>query len=205
MLATTVMILAAAAQAVPQAAPAAQTTPAVEAAPVVATARPAVQPGQAILQTNTQVLVTINAELNSKKAKEGTRFTLSVSQDVMLGDYIVIPKGTPAYGEVTWRTGKGAFGKSAKMEFEIRYLELNGRQVPLVGQFRQEGKGNTGAAVGAAVAVGVFGAFVTGKSAIVEQGREFRVFTREPLQVTLGTPQTPSAAAGPVAATGVSN
>jgi len=154
-------------------------------APVVATAR-SVTPGSAtLLPPNTEILVSMNAELNSKKAREGTTFMLSVSQDVMLGNYIIIPRGTPAHGEVTWRTGKGAFGKSAKMEFEIRYLDLNGRRVPLVGHFRQEGKGNTGATIGTAIAAGVFSAFVTGKSAIVEQGREFRVFTREALDVVI--------------------
>jgi len=176
---TALVMLAAAGQAT-------QAAPEAVSAPVVATAVPTRTAGPAILPSNTQILMTINQELNSKKAKEGSKFTLTVSQDVMLGDFVVIPKGTPAYGEVTWRTGKGAFGKSAKMEFEIRYLQLGDRQVPLVGKFRQEGRGNTGAAVGAVVAVGVFGAFVTGKSAIVEQGREYKVFTREALPVTLG-------------------
>lgn len=179
------------AQEAPAPAPAAETQPAAAVVatpqPVVATARTVTPGASTLLPPNTEILVTMNSELNSKKAKEGTKFTLSVAQDVMLGNYVVIPKGTPAYGEVTWRTGKGAFGKSAKMEFEIRHLDLNGRQLPLTGHFRQEGKGNTGAAVGAVVAVGVFGAFVTGKSAIVEQGREYRVFTREPLDVVIPT------------------
>lgn len=73
--------------------------------------------------------------------------------------------------------------------------------MPLVGHFRQEGRGNTGATVGAVVAVGVFSAFVTGRSAVIEQGREFRVYTREPLDVTI--PGAPSAA--PAAAPAPSN
>jgi hypothetical protein len=170
--------------AVPLAAPAAAPLQ-----PIVATPR-AVTPGAtATLPSNTEVLVSMNSEISSKKVREGSTFTLSVSRDVILNNYVVVPKGTSAHGVVTWRTGKGAFGKSAKMEFEVRHLELNGRQVPLVGHFRQEGSGNTGATVGTAIAVGVFSAFVTGRSAVVEQGREFRVFTRDPLDVVL--PQAP--------------
>lgn len=154
---------------------------------VVAAPVALVAPGAATLPANTEVIVSMNSELSSKKFKKaGHTFVLSVANDVRIGDYVVIPKGTPAHGVVTWRTGKGAFGKSAKMEFDITHVDLNGRRIPLTGHFRQEGAGNTGAAVGAAVAVGVFGAFVTGKSAIVEQGREFKVHTTEPLPVMLG-------------------
>lgn len=45
----------------------------------------------------------------------------------------------------------------------------------------QEGEGNTGAAVGAVVAVGVFGAFVKGHSATVTNGQQLRAHTVEPI------------------------
>jgi len=160
--------------------------------------------GQGVLPANTEVLVTLNSEVNSKKMKTGQKFDVSVSRDVMIGNYIVIPRGTPGVGEITYRTGKGAFGKSAKMEIDLRSLTLGGRDVPLSGHFRQEGTGNTGATVGAAVAVGVFSAFVTGHSAIFEQGRELRGFTREamPVSMQVVTPvAAPAPAEEPAAAT----
>ncbi len=80
---------------------------------------------------------------------------------------------------VTYRTGKGAFGKSGKMEVTFNYLDLNGRHIPLSGTYRQEGQGNTGAAVGAVVPVGVFGAFVTGHSASLVSGQHLRAHTVE--------------------------
>lgn len=140
---------------------------------------------QLVLPSNTEVTVSLNQEVSSKKMKEGAKFDVSVSRDVMLGNYVVIPRGTRGRGEITYRTGKGAFGKSAKMEIEVRSLDMNGRIVPLSGKFRQEGAGNTGATIGAVVAVGVFAAFVTGKSAVFEQGRELRTFTTEPLPVVI--------------------
>lgn len=135
------------------------------------------------LSPNAEVIVRFNSELNSKKAREGTAFTATVAYDVMLGNMIVIPRGTAAYGVVTWRTGKGAFGKSAKMDYEFRSIDLNGQRVPVSGKFHQQGEGNTGAAIGAAVAVGVFGAFVTGRSAIVEAGRESKIYTTQAIPV----------------------
>jgi hypothetical protein len=73
----------------------------------------------------------MNDELSSKTAKEGDTFRLSLAEDIHFGNFIVIPRGTPASGEVTWRTGKGAFGKSAKMEIEMRHLHLYGRRIPI--------------------------------------------------------------------------
>lgn len=166
-----------------QPAPAEQPAPAQAPAPVTATLAPGYGGTTNLLPANTEVMVTLNSEVSSKKAKVGDRFDVSVARDVMLGNYIVIPRGTRGNGVVTYRTGKGAFGKSAKMEIEIRSITLNGREIPLSGKFRQEGQGNTGATVGAAVAVGVFSAFVTGRSAVFEQGRELRTFTVESLPI----------------------
>lgn len=169
--------------------------------PVVAVARTAVTGTSSYLPSNTEVDLTLNSEISSKKSKEGDMFTLSVAHDVMLGDYIVIPKGTRANGKVVYRTGKGAFGKSAKMEIEMVNLDLGNRSIPLSGKFRQEGQGNTGATVGTAVAVGVFSAFVTGRSAVFEQGREFRAYTRDPLPVALAQEvTTPIATSAPAPA-----
>lgn len=156
-----------------------------QAAPVVAVAAARPTGDTSVLPANTEVLLTLNSEVSSKAMKQGQKFALSVARDVMLGNYVVIPRGTPATGEITYRTGKGAFGKSAKMEIEMRSVLLNGRAIPVGGKFRQEGQGNTGATVGTAVAAGPFAAFVTGRSAIFEQGREFKAYTSESVPVTL--------------------
>lgn len=132
----------------------------------------------ATVPANTEVVLKLNKELNSQQIKKGDKFDLTVAQDVTVGNTVVIPRGTPAHGEVTMRTGKGAFGKSAKFEVEMRSIDLNGRTIPLNGHFRQAGKGNAGAAVGAVVAVGVFGAFVTGHSAVYKEGAEFKATTK---------------------------
>lgn len=176
------------------AAPAAPAAPAVEAPVPVASA-----PAQLVLPANTEVAVTPSDDLTTKGTKEGETFAISTVFDVTYNGYVVIPKGTPGQGTITWRTGKGAFGKSAKMEVSFNWLELNGRKIALTGKHRQEGQGNTGAAVGAVVAVGVFGAFVTGKSAKIPHGMQLSARTAEALPIVLpaGAVQTPSATISP--------
>lgn len=159
---------------------------------------PLQQQGQTVLPTNTEIPMTMNEDLTTKggRIEVGHMFRLTVSQDVRLGEYVVIPRGTPAIGEVTWLTGKGAFGKSGKMEVDLRYVDLNGRRIPVSGHYRQEGEGNTVATVAGVVAVGVFAAFITGKSARIPQGRELKAFTSEALPVAL--PAKPAATPAPV-------
>lgn len=164
------------------------------AAPIVAHLAPQAAPG-AVLATNTEVLLRLNDQISSKSMKKvGTPFNLTVANDVMLGNYVVIPRGSPAKGVLSYRTGKGAFGKSAKIEIDMVSLEANGRTIPISGHYRQEGGGNTGATVGAVVAVGVFGGFVTGRSATWAQGSEFKAFTKETIPVNFETASAPSPA-----------
>lgn len=123
-------------------------------------------------------------EVNSSTDGEGDTFPLTVMNDVKIGETVVIPRGTPAVGEITWRTGKGAFGKSGKMEFSLRYIDLKGQHIPISGDYRQEGEGNTVATGVGIIAVGVFAAFITGKRARVPMGRELMSQTVQPVPFT---------------------
>jgi hypothetical protein len=167
-------------------------------APLPITAQVPGQTAQTVLPANTELVVRMNDELSSKTANEGDSFGMSVAQNVMLNGYVIIPQGSRAVGEVTWKTGKGAFGKSGKMEIQMRYVEVNGQRIRLEGKFRQEGEGNTVATVAGVVAVGVFAAFITGKTAVIPRGRELTVHTVDPVPVVLpGQPISASVAAGP--------
>lgn len=146
--------------------------------PVSASAQ--VESKDVTLPANTSVILRMNDDLTTKggQIKAGHTFNLTVAYDVRVGDVTVIPAGTPAKGEVTMRTGKGVFGKSGKMEVELRTIDLNGRAIPVTGKYRQEGEGNTLAAVGA-VFLSAPLLFVTGKSAVIPRGRELTAYTMQ--------------------------
>ena len=168
-------------------------------APIVAVARPLATDAQAALPANTEIWVSPNAEVNSKRIKQGDKFDMTVSRDVMLGNYVVIPRGTRAIGQISYRTGKGSFGKSGKMEFEVVDVDLGGRLIPVKGHYRIEGNGNTGATVG------VFAAFVTGHSALIAQGTEYKAYTTDAVPIVTASaptyvmvaPAPPATAAAP--------
>lgn len=89
------------------------------------------------LPSNTEVILRMTDDLSTKggQIKVGHVFRLTVAFDVRSQGNVVIPAGTPATGEVTMRTGKAVFGKSGKMEVELRNIDLNGRRIPVTGKY----------------------------------------------------------------------
>jgi hypothetical protein len=148
--------------------------------------------GTLTLNAGIPVTLAVSQEVNSSKNHQGDPVPLTVLNDVKIGDTIVIPRGTPAVGEVTWRTGKGAFGKSGKLEFVLHHIDLNGQRIPIAGEYRQEGEGNTIATGVAIIAVGVFAGFITGKRARLPMGRELMARIAEPVQFTADGRLSPS-------------
>lgn len=133
---------------------------------------------QMTLPANSEIVLRMSDDLTSKGGRfaAGHMFRLTVAYDVLVKQKVVIPSGTPAVGEVTMITGKGVFGKSGKIDIELRHVDLNGRRIPVIGKFRQEGEGNTIAAVGA-IFLSAPLLFVTGKSAVIPRGRELIAYT----------------------------
>ena len=162
---------------------------AAEAVEVEAVAEPAPVPAPAAttitLPANSEVVLRMAEELTTKggQAKVGTSFRLTVVYDVKVNGVTVIPAGTPAMGEVTWRTGRAVFGKSGKMEIALRSINLDGEQIEIEGKYRQEGEGDTLAAVGAVLLAPALGV-ITGKSAVIPRGKVMTGHTVENVTIT---------------------
>lgn len=148
-----------------------------------------------ILKPNTEVVVTPNYTVSSKTARVGDKVRIATYFDVVQDGFVVIPRGTFGEATVTYRTGKGMFGKSAKMELAFNWLELGGRRIALTDGTRVEGEGNTGATVGVAVAAGPFAAFITGRSAVITNGQQFSAHTAEPLAFVVPASAVPMSTA----------
>lgn len=160
---------------------------------------PQTQSNIAVLPANTEITVALNDTITTKGKRwnEGDTFNLTVTHDVLLGQYVVIPKGARGVGRISWLTNKGAFGKSGKMEIDLEYVEVSGRRIPISGHYRQEGEGNTVGTVAGVVAAGVFAGFVTGKSGVIPAGRELVAHTKDDLPVAFAGPP-PSNAPAPL-------
>jgi hypothetical protein len=153
---------------------------ATQAAPVAAA--PQVTPvavaanGAVTLPADTLIVVTPLQEITSKKMKEGETRTLQVANDVVEKGRVIIPRGSPVEALVTWRTGKGIGGKSAKFEITFQKVTIGSRTFALKGKHRQEGRGNTVAALLGSM-------LISGRSAVMTSGQLVNAFTAEPITV----------------------
>jgi hypothetical protein len=140
---------------------------------------------QVVLPSNSMVVLQADNSINSASLHVGSKLALSVVYDVKVGPTVLIPAGTRAEAEISWRTGRGAFGKSAKIEFDLTHLYIGDRAVGLTGHYRVEGHGAPLAALATVVAAGWPGIFVTGHSAKIEPGTQFIAYTGESLAMSV--------------------
>jgi hypothetical protein len=139
-----------------------------QAPPGVATVTPITLPSGTLIQ------VTTADEITSMKMKEGDKHAMIVAADVSERGSVIIPRGAPVMTTVTWRTGKGIGGKSAKFEISFDTVTVHGQQYALKGKYRAEGRGNTAAALLGSM-------IITGRSATITAGQVVNAFTSDPI------------------------
>ncbi len=139
----------------------AQATPMVVAAPAVA---------GAVLPAGTTVRLRMLSSLNSQDSKTGTQFDLETAEDVLLDGRVIIPRGSPATGELTFVKKKGMWGKSGRLEGRIVSVRTGGRDIALRGTLNDKGVTGTAGVVGAIAVLPIAGFFVTGTSADIPSG-----------------------------------
>ena len=173
----------------------ANTATAQDAAPVATTARASgtLPAGTAVLFSMDRALATDKRDFAKGEVKPdkdhrrisnvGDLFTMTVVDDVKLGDAIVIPKGSIGNGEVTSVTGRGGFGKSGKIEIKINDVKVGDKTYAMEGTHLQKGKGRGGAAVAGTIIAGVIaGAFIKGDDADIPVTAQLTFRTKEAIQ-----------------------
>lgn len=131
----------------------------------------------ALLPSNTIVPVTTINDISSKGMKVGDVEALQVASDVFQEGVVIIPRGSPVKATVTWHTGKAVGGKSAKFELTFNTVSVHGRDYALTGKHRQEGKGNTVAALLGSM-------IISGHSAIMTTGQVINAVSAEPISAS---------------------
>ena len=155
--------------------------------------------GPSVLRAGIEVPLTLEEKLdsNDKSLREGQQFRMSVANNVMLGNMVVIPAGSPATGEIVEIRRKGMWGKSGHITARAINVRVGDRLIRLTGNFDEKGTaGGVGAVAVSALVFAPAGFFMTGTSAKIPVGAGVRAFLDEDL--TIAAPQ-PVAAAAPVA------
>ncbi len=132
------------------------------------------------IPAGTEVDLVFDQALNSSKAKVGQRVRLSVADDVVVDDKVVIRKGAPVTGVIEKAEKRKPYGVNATIRIALRPIKsVQGAEVML--QPRSQGQpvgektgGAAAATVGGAAVLGpvglVGGYFISGKAVEIKRG-----------------------------------
>ena len=120
-----------------------------------------------IVPSGTSITVSLGSALGSKLSQSGDTFQGSVAKDVVVGNDVVIPKGSAASGTVIDAKALGKFKGGAVLNIRLDSINLNGYDANVqtaARSFAQKGKGKRTAVMtgGGAALGGIIGALAGG-------------------------------------------
>jgi|ERR1700733_2547258 hypothetical protein len=163
-------------------APTPAAAPLVAPAAVVAPAVPVSTPtapdasGKYMLRDGTDVNLQFAQDLSSKTSSEGDPVTLTLVDDLKVGDVVVAKAGSKAIGEVTKAEKSGMMGKAGELNIRLDYLKAGDVKVKLRGTKGKEGESGVTGTVVLTVLFGPIGLIKHGKNVEIKQGQALHAF-----------------------------
>ena len=176
-------------------------------------ARALIVPGQGVtqagplrLEDGTPVRVRLSRDLSSATAQSNERVDFNVLEEVKVGNLVVIPKGSIAWGTVTDAQAKRRMGRGGKLDVSINSVRLaDSEKAALRGVKDVKGGGHGGAMTGGIVATSLvmFPAaplflLMHGKDVTLPQGTELTVYVNGDFPLDAAKFGGPAASTNPV-------
>jgi hypothetical protein len=99
------------------------------------------------LAAGTEARIELADPISTKTEREGDRFAIRLAEPLVVDGQIVAPAGAMGVGEVVDAAKAGMGGKAAKLILAAKYIEQDGRRIPLQGlQLAANGKDHATAA-----------------------------------------------------------
>jgi len=145
---------------------------------------PVAQAGPLRLEDGTPLKIRLAKSVSSASAQTNDRVDFDVLEEVKLGDLVVIPKGSIAWGTVTDAQAKRRMGRGGKLDVNIDSVRLaDGDKAALRGVKDVKGGGHGGAMTGGIVATSLvmwpaapLFLLMHGKDVTIPQGTELTVY-----------------------------
>ncbi len=95
---------------------------------------------QVTVLENTLIRVMTNAPLSSRQTREGAHLLFTLSEDVVVDNLLIIPRGATVHGTAVQSRKAGTLTGSPDLILKLVSLDLGGRSYPLYSyQFKVEG------------------------------------------------------------------
>jgi hypothetical protein len=143
--------------------------------------------GRYMLRDGTDVNLIFAQDLSSKTASEGDPVTLTLVDDLKVGNIVVAKAGDKAIGEVTKAEKSGMMGKAGDLNIRLNYLKAGDNKIKLRGTKGKEGESGTTGAVVLTVLFGPIGLIKHGKNVEIKQGQSLHAFVGDDIALTPAT------------------
>jgi hypothetical protein len=172
--------------AAPVVAPASAVTPTAAVAVPPSSAAPDAS-GKYMLRDGTDVNLKFAQDLSSKTSSEGDPVTLTLVDDVKVGEVVVAKAGSKAIGEVTKAEKSGMMGKAGELNIRLDYLKAGDTKVKLRGTKGKEGESGVTGTVVLTVLFGPIGLIKHGKNVEIKQGQALHAFVGDDIALVPAT------------------
>ncbi|KYZ77058.1 hypothetical protein AXX12_02655 [Anaerosporomusa subterranea] len=122
----------------------------------------------------------VNCELitpmDSGKTKTGERILFKTSDNIIVNNLTVIPRGSMGEGVVTKVKKAGGFGSGGAVEFQAKHIKaINNVEVPATFKMNESGGSKSGWVVPSFLLVSVFAGFIQGSNQKIPASTPFQV------------------------------
>lgn len=112
----------------------------------------------------------VMTEVSTSRARAGDIVKLRVNRPVERDGIVIVQPGTAAFGEVVSVKGSGAAMKRGALAIRLTRLVIDGRSVPLAGEFDARGRGGKGDDVARILLAPIYAPFASGNAAKFKAG-----------------------------------
>ena len=126
--------------------------------------------GKYMLHEGVDVNLRFAQDISSKTAADGDPVTLTLVDDLKVGDVVVAKAGSKAFGEITNAKKAGMMGKAGELNLRLEYLKVGDGKVKLRGTKGKEGEDKVTSTVVLTVLFGPLGLIKHGKNVDIKEG-----------------------------------
>lgn len=137
-----------------------------------------------LLQEGTIVRIKVNENLDSRVSKVGDMVNLEVVEDVLIGKFVAIKKGSKATGRITEAVPAKWAGQKGKLDFEIDYVKAAGdRNVKVRSSNSNDGKSRMSGVIAAAAIINPLILVIKGKDVTIPKDQVFNTYVDKDYQL----------------------
>jgi len=135
--------------------------------------------GSLVLKDGVDINLKFAEDISSKSVAVDDPVTLTLDDDLRVGDVVVVKAGAKAYAIVSNVKKAGLFGKGAELNIRMDYLKADSAKIKLRGTKSREGEDKTNKALVLTILLGPVGVFTHGKEIEIKAGTALKAFVAD--------------------------